>query len=261
MNTLAQHFRENEKNFVNKAIAWSEQVDAQYTPYLTSFLNPRERYILKTVSSYYQLGYQSYSHFTNAERKRVIIFPDYYTPSLEDFELQVLDIKYSKKFNHLKHSQVLGSLIGSGIKREQLGDIVSENGNFQIETAHALTDYFVQQVTKMGRVPVQLIKNETGPFLSMKSDYQVEKTTISSFRLDNIVSTVYNIPRQRAKEWIQKSHVKVNHSIVEQPDFQVSESDLISVEKYGRIRLEYIDDIRTKKGKYRIQYGILKNKK
>ena len=44
-----QHFRNDERPFIDSAQGWIEQVQMQYAPYLTDFLDPRQAYILESL--------------------------------------------------------------------------------------------------------------------------------------------------------------------------------------------------------------------
>ena len=44
-----QHFRADERSFIDSVGDWIEQVQGQYAPYLTDFLDPRQSYILETL--------------------------------------------------------------------------------------------------------------------------------------------------------------------------------------------------------------------
>jgi hypothetical protein len=44
-----QHFRADERSFIDSVGDWIEQVQSQYAPYLTDFLDPRQSYILETL--------------------------------------------------------------------------------------------------------------------------------------------------------------------------------------------------------------------
>lgn len=258
MEHIEQHFRSDERPFLKQVDTWLIQAEEQYRPILTPFLNPREQFIVQTLANTRQIKWMAFSHFHEAERCRMMVYPDYITPDEDDFETQVMEVKYAEKFNQLHHPQVLGSLLGAGIHREMLGDIITDDTRFQFEIATPLASYVEQQVTQMGKTPVQLIPVISGDLIEAVDHKHYEKTTISSFRLDNIVATVYNISRKRAKELIQKSQVQVNYHIVEQPDFQLSRHDLVSVRRFGRMTLEHIDEQKTKKDKYRIEYSVIR---
>lgn len=44
-----QHFRPDERPFIDTVEDWIEQVTMQYAPLLTEFLDPRQAYILETL--------------------------------------------------------------------------------------------------------------------------------------------------------------------------------------------------------------------
>jgi len=84
-----------------------------------------------------------------------------------------------------------------------------------------------------------------------------EKTTVSSLRLDNLISTVYNISRQRSKQLIESGKVKINWSENLRPDFPLELLDIISVRGFGRIQIQELEG-KTKKDKYRLLLGVLR---
>ncbi len=46
---IYQHFRPEEKEFIDQVLQWKSYVESAYTPKLTDFLDPREQYIMKMV--------------------------------------------------------------------------------------------------------------------------------------------------------------------------------------------------------------------
>jgi RNA-binding protein YlmH len=78
-------------------------------------------------------------------------------------------------------------------------------------------------------------------------------------RLDTVMSSVYNISRQKAASLIHGGKVKVNWTAQEQPSFELHESDLISSRGLGRVSILMIEG-RTKKDKIRLQIGRLEAK-
>src|SRR5690625_5018594 len=128
MDNLYQHFRENERPFIDQVLDWAHQVENQYTPYLTPFLDPREQYIVESVMGQFDdIVMNSFGGYEAAERKRLYLSPSYFEPSQDDFQIRVAEIRYPKKFAELSHGQILGTLMGSGIKRETIGDIITDS--------------------------------------------------------------------------------------------------------------------------------------
>ena len=47
--TIYQHFRNDERPFIDSIFDWIYRVEDYYTPYLTNFLDPRQQYILRSI--------------------------------------------------------------------------------------------------------------------------------------------------------------------------------------------------------------------
>lgn len=62
--SIYQHFRPEEREFIDRAIHWREYVETTYAPRLTEFLDPREQQILKAIVGQNE---ELYCHFL-AER-------------------------------------------------------------------------------------------------------------------------------------------------------------------------------------------------
>lgn len=254
---LYQHFRREEQPFIQQVANWIEQVEMQYAPVLTYYLDPRERYIMETMVSSTELKVQSYSALPCAERQRALLYPDYFVPEAEDFEEQIYQIDYAHQFGTIKHHQILGAIMHCGIRREVLGDIITDGVHYQFAVTESMGDYLAMQVTQIGRKTVHLKKIINNQILQPIDESQRESTTIASFRLDNVVANVYNIPRQHAKQLVQNGRVKVNFSPMNRSDFQLACDDIVSIRGYGRFRITKIGS-KTRKDRYHIDFSVLR---
>lgn len=254
---LYQHFRKEEQPFIQQVADWIEQVEMQYAPVLTYYLDPREQYIMNTMVASSDIQVMFYSAIPQAERQRAILYPEYFIPEKDDFEEAIYQIDYVHQFGTLHHHQVLGTLMSKGIRREVLGDIITDGIHYQLAVSQSMGDYLAIQVDKIGRKPVRLKEIETGHLLQPVDESRHESTTIASFRLDNVVANVYNIPRQHAKQLVQNGRVKVNFAIINRPDFQLACDDIVSVRGYGRFRITKIGS-KTRKDRYHIDFSVLR---
>lgn len=253
-----QHFRKSEAVFIDEAAELLERVESQYAPLLTDFLDPRQSFILETlIRQNSELSYLFYGGYEAAERKRCLVFPDYYQANTDDFSLSLYEIVYPIKFATLSHGKILGSLLSTGLKRAYFGDILSDGTRWQVFLATEIENYVVQQVEKIGKVGVRLEKREYTQLIIPKDTWEFEHTTTSSLRLDAIISSVYNISRQRSKELVEQGKVKVNWTENLRPDFELELLDIISIRGFGRIQLKNIEG-KTKKEKYRLEIGVLR---
>jgi RNA-binding protein YlmH len=253
-----QHFRKDEHPFIDSVGDWLEQVDSQYAPYLTDFLDPRQAYILETlIRQDSDLAFTFYGGYEQAERKRCLIYPSYYEPTEQDFEVNLYEIVYPKKFTTLSHGKILGTLMSAGVRRNSFGDIISDGEHWQVFIAREVANFVVSQIDKIGKVNVRLEERNYTDILLPKDEWTQERTTLSSLRLDSVISTVYGISRQRSKQLIEANMVKVNWTENQHPDFLVDLLDIISVRGFGRIQIQNLEG-KTKKEKYRVVLGVLR---
>lgn len=254
---IEQHFRADERSVIDAINGWIREAIDQYRPILTHFLNPRQRYIASTlVNQNDDVAMQAQGGVDDAEMKRVLIYPSYYEPQIEDFQIQVLEVKYPVKFAELKHRQILGTLISQGIERATFGDIISDGTRWQVMVEAEMLVYIRMQVDKIANVKIQLVPMTIDNVISQVSDSEDVEMTVSSLRLDAIIATAFNYSRNRAKELIEHGKVRLNWTEMEKPDYPVAIHDLISVRHGGRIRLKYVGQL-TKKNKIRVTISLV----
>lgn len=253
-----QHFRIDERPFIESVEDWLERVSIQYSPHLSEFLDPRQAYIAETLAKQRDdLKFKFFGGFPDAERCRCMVFPDYFEPSEDDFDIRLLEVNYPKKFSTLSHGKILGTLINSGIRRDSFGDILTDGDRWQVFLSKDISQYIISQVTKISNISIRFEETDLTAVVDPIGKLELETITASSLRLDVIVSNVYAISRQRSKQLIESGKVKVNWAVNQRPDYLLDTLDIASVRGFGRIQLNEIDG-KTKKDKYRIHIGVLR---
>jgi RNA-binding protein YlmH len=258
MTSIYQHFRKDEREFIDSVLEWREFVENSYSPKVTDFLDPRQQYILTTIigkNSDIKLSF--YPDHDYVERKRCILYPDYFDPSESDFAVTLFEINYPQKFVALEHRQILGSLMSIGLKREKFGDILISGDRVQLLTASEIADFVEMNFREIGRTKVTLDKRPFEEMIASSEEWREMVTTVSSLRLDVILSALYNTSRQKVQTLITGGVVKVNWRVIENTAFEVGEGDVFSMRGHGRSKLISIEG-KTKKDKFRIVAGILK---
>lgn len=252
---IYQHFRPEEKDFIDQVLNWRDFVETTYSPKLTDFLDPREQYILKTVIGLHsEIKCEFFGGSPSSERKRAYIMPDYADVTNHDFEISLFEIIYPSKFVKIEHPHVLGSLMSLGLRRGKFGDIIFQNSRIQFFVCQDISDYTKGQVTSIGKVKVELVSTSLEEGICANEVWIEDDITVSSLRLDTVLSGIHHLSRQKSQNYIQGGHVKVNWTIVENPSFECNESDLISVRNFGRVKILSIEG-KTKKEKWRMKVG------
>ncbi|MED3573490.1 RNA-binding protein [Cytobacillus praedii] len=256
--TIYQHFRPEEKEFIDQVINWKNAVDASYAPKLTDFLDPREQEIVKSIiGNQTEVKFEFFGGTLSSERKRAIIFPDYFQVTEDDFQLCLFEVEYPRKYITIQHPQVLGSLMSLGLKRGKFGDILVHNGRIQFFVSKDVEDYICLQLESVGKTTVSLHAQPLANAVQPEENWYEVSVTASSLRLDTVISAIYNISRQKSQGYIQQGLIKLNWSLIENPAFECKEYDMISVRGYGRSKIISIEG-KTKKDKWKITAGKAK---
>mgnify|MGYP002508004413 CR=1 FL=1 len=257
MESIFQHFRKDEQPFIEMVLGWIQDVEDLYVPKLTDFLNPRERYIVRSLIGNRDLLIAENGQFQQAERKRMLLYPTYYELQEDDFRTTVFRVKYPTKFVTLTHPHVLGSLMGLGIDRSKFGDIRIEEEEVQFAVVEELEDYMRANFTEIGKSKISIEEIEDAGELIMVSDTWLESTQIvSSMRLDVLVAALTNQSRQKAVNLIKGEKVRVNWTTTSDVAAELYEEDLLSIRGYGRFKILAVEG-RTRKEKVRLITGQL----
>jgi RNA-binding protein YlmH len=259
-NPINQHFRKEEQELIEGFMSLIQEALDQYRSILTNFLNPREQYILQTlVNRDSELKVDFFGGFQGAENQRAMISPTYFEPDQADFLVRIFEINYPTNFTDLEHRQILGTLANAGVQRNTFGDIVHNGNQWQFAVNNELTNFFLNEIDRIGKIKVKLVPVEDDQFLQIENDWERVGDTVASLRLDSMIATGFSISRHRAKELIEKRKVQLNWMLDEKADTVIALNDVISVRKYGRIKL--VDVLgKTKKDKFKIQLDLIKTR-
>ncbi|TQR20814.1 RNA-binding protein [Psychrobacillus vulpis] len=261
MENVLQHFRKEEQPFIEQVVNMMREIEDRYAPKLTDFLDPRQQFIVDSIRRQYEdIESRTEGVLDDAERNRVLLYPSYYAPTNEEFAMVVVEVNYPMKFITLLHKDVLGSIMSLGIDRSKFGDIRVEDGIVQFVVAAEVIDYVRANLTSIGKVKVQVeVVDDPSKYILQKEEWHTEALTVSSLRLDTVISAVFNISRQKSSSFIQGGKVKVNWAEKDQISLELQELDLLSIRGLGRVKLLMIEG-RTKKDKIRLQIGRLEQK-
>ena len=147
----------------------------------------------------------------------------------------------------LTHRDFLGSLMGSGIKRETVGDIYVGEGSCDFLVLREILPYVLQNLGSAGRTKLHLEEIELSGLHVPQQSVKTVRDTVPSLRLDGIVSSGFSISRGKAA-----GKAELNYLPCMKGDKQVAEGDIISVRGLGKIKLEAIGG-NTKKGRISIE--------
>lgn len=213
----------------------------------TRFMTPRQAHLVgERLSHIYDIRF--FGGFDGAERLMAAVVPN----DWEEISYPMCAVRVdnlSKK--ELSHRDYLGSILALGITRDNLGDIaVAEDGAYVLSCVD-IADYIVTNLTKIGSSGVRLSVAEDVSALEITKNFKTISATVSSMRLDCIVSAMTGKSRSVASELISDGLVSVNYDEVKSVSHTVKDKDVLSVRGFGKARVE-TDMTLTKKGRTHI---------
>ena len=157
----------------------------------------------------------------------------------------------SKNGRSLSHGDYLGALMGLGIRRSVIGDIlVGENGA-DIIVLREMAEYLLQNLTGAGRARISTEEIALSELKIPEKEYKEFEDTVASLRLDAVLASAFRISRGKAAEAIKQGLVFVNHLEAARPDMNVDEGAILVIRHLGRAELKEIGK-RTRKDRIRI---------
>lgn len=256
--SIYNHFRVEERPFVDQVLEWKELVKGHFIHKLTDFLDPRQQQIVTTVvGEDADVFILFFGGSSKAERKRAFLYPPFLETVDEDFQLTAFHVDYPHKFVQLAHQDLLGSMMSLGLKRDKFGDIYMQGEFIQIVVASEISSYVEANLETIGRARIKLARVPLANLIVPKEEWQEKTVTASSLRLDVILAEIYQMSRSKITTYIDSKRVKVNWKIVEQPAYQLQSGDYLSVRGLGRSKLVAVQG-KSKKDKWRIVVGVRK---
>lgn len=157
----------------------------------------------------------------------------------------------AKKEIVLSHRDVLGSVLGLGIKREMVGDIIVNKNVCDIIIMREMCEYLLNNLNKIGREKVILENVDLNEIMSLGENAKDITYSVASLRADSVISGAFGISREKSSSLFKEEKVLINFLLAKNDSKNIKEGDLISVRGFGRIKvLEILGE--TKKGRIRI---------
>ncbi|MBR4224685.1 MAG: RNA-binding protein [Oscillospiraceae bacterium] len=191
--------------------------------------------------------------YDGAQRVMAGGFPDYEEPDTGAFPIRRLFIG-GRMTEGLTHRDYLGSMLGLGIERAMCGDIIVTDSGAYAMLAPTSAELVLRELTKVGRTGVKVRECDADEDIERKDDIAYRSATISSLRLDCLVSAMTDLSREKSSSLIRSGAVSVDHFPCEDVSRQVPEGSLISIRGHGRYVLSEVGG-RTKKDRIHITFG------
>lgn len=240
---LLEHIQgEASRNRMLKILDKAESVLKKHDIKYTDFLTPQEVALACGIlNSIRDLKYIVSGGYNEAERRIIVIFPEYLEDHMIDIPISVFELRCTSKFEKPDHRDYLGAILGLGLKREKIGDIIVHNNICQVIVHNSIKDYIAYNLNKVGNVFVKIKEIKLEDIILPEIEYKQITGNVASLRLDSVLSLAYKVSRTEAQSLISKERVSINWTQVTKSSYEVIEKDVISVKGKGRVIVASIE--------------------
>lgn len=221
--------------------------DLRNIPKFSTFLTPSEAAVIdshiKAPNCFFFGGY------ANAERRMFAALPEYISEPFNEFPISALKFEY-RKVDVLSHRDFLGSFMATGITRDSVGDIFINDGLALAFVTNEIAGYLLEQIKKIGRVGVSTTIVDicdVGDFLLQPKRMPLN-FTVSSLRLDAIISGLIGCSRTKAENYIKEGLVFVNSFEITKVTKIIKSGDFITLRGTGKFLITDCNGV-SKKGR------------
>ena len=213
----------------------------------TAFLDLHQRSLLAAIEREQNADVRTFYHggFPDAERVIAVFVPTFYgvddlvaylAENPDDDPLCLLRAE-KDAFSTLLHRDYLGALMGLGIKREQLGDILVDDGGAYLVCLKTIRPFLLEHFSSAGRATLTLRDASLDELHLTEAKTEDVFVSVPSLRLDCVIAAAYKLSRGKAETAIQSGLVYVNAVQTDKTDRRLSPGDVLVLRGKGKCLL------------------------
>ena len=233
-----------------KILDRAEQAASRSIPAHTDFLSPQQQTLaqdLLRLAGIPETAWLRQGGYQGAERNILLFLPDWMEPETAESPLRCLRASFRPEYA-LTHRDILGSLMGMGIVREKVGDILVSSQSADLIVLDTVAEFLLSSWESAGRAKLTVTEIPAAHLHIPAVRCEEVRDTVSSLRLDAVCSTGFRMSRGKAADLIAAGHVQVNWRACTKADKLLSEGDTVSARGFGKFQLAEVGGV-TKKGR------------
>ena len=219
-------------------------------PVATDFLDLNKQSVFHRINSSSEwppVYYVMDGGYDTAERKMIIFLPYEDFPYNQPYDIIRIKPANPRFAESLTHRDYLGSLMGLGITRDKLGDVVLDDGCAYVFADANISDYIISGLCQVKHTTVTASTVDKLDF-NYTPAFEEIKGTVASVRLDSVISLGFGGSRNSMISHIENGQTAVNGRIITTNAYNLKPDDIISVRGLGKIR--FVNSVAsTKKGR------------
>ena len=231
-----------EKMILAKALDEFERCRREKRICHTDFLDMRMQGLLEKELKYSGADWFFDGGYDTSERRMAVFLPEWAEKKdfYEDDPMEILRVTHKEGGKALTHRDYLGSILGLGISRAKIGDIIVCSKGADIIIDRELEEFLLTSYFKAGRTELSLSAVPITEIDLSEIKTELINDTLASLRLDAFLAAAYRCARSKAQEAIKQGLVFVNNAECLKPDREISEGDVVVLRGRGKCVLEEV---------------------
>lgn len=222
-------------------------------PASTDFLSPQQQARAQDclrLAGIPETAYVSQGGYEGAERQVLLFLPDWMEAENAESPIRCLRASF-REDEAPTHRDFLGSLMGMGIVREKVGDILVAGGSADLLVLESVADFLLQSWTSAGRTRLSVTAIEPENLHIPAVRRKEVRDMVSSLRLDAVAASGFRLARGKAAALIESGKVQLNWRECVKPDKPLEAGDVVSARGFGKFELAEVGGL-TRKGRISI---------
>jgi RNA-binding protein YlmH len=203
-----------------------------YAEQYTRFLDPAGRETALRAADEAGISVLFWGGYSDAER----VMACFGAETSVEWPITWLKLGFNPRYGTPGHRDILGALMGLGVVREHLGDIVLDTDCAYLCCSEEIAPFLQNNLESAGSVHLKLTQLDEPPHLPPPVGKMI-RTTVASPRLDAMLAAGFDLSREQARQMVIQGKTRVNYRLQVKPDAGLQEGDLVSVRGLGRFKL------------------------
>ena len=217
----------------------SRRAEQRGTVTNTGFLTPAERYALEHDPALGRTEMLFHGGYPDAERTIAFFLPDWMEPESLEAGEYIRALALTSFFGEPGHRDYMGAILGMGVGREWVGDILVDGAEAIILCQPSVLRHLLS-IEKVGRFGVKAREIALAEIPVHEKKSEERRFTVMSPRLDAVAAGLFHLSRTETARQIALGLLSLNYSECLKPDAPVREGDVLSLRGAGKGRVREI---------------------
>ena len=224
------------EEILKRAEDLARRSDQRGVPTNTGFLTPAERYALEHDPALRGANMVFHGGHADAERTMAFFLPDWMEADALIVSEHIRAIRLTAAFGEPGHRHYMGAILGMGVGREWVGDILVEGHEAVVLCQPSVLRHLLS-IDKVGRYGVKAAEIQLDEIPVREKKTEERRFTVMSPRLDAVAAGLFHLSRTECARQIAMGTLALNYTECLKPDAPVKEGDVLSLRGTGKGRI------------------------